>query len=234
MNSEEFIIETKKLGIELTEKQLRQFETYCNELLEYNKHTNLTAIRVKDDVYLKHFYDSMTLIKNIKLTNESVIDIGTGPGFPGVVLKIIFPDIKLTLLDSNNKKTKFLSFICEKLQFNDVLIVNKRIEDFVKENRYNYDVATARAVSHLRIISELSLPLIKENGVFIALKGDATKEIEESIETLKVLNSKIVLETRFLLPKEESKRTILSIKRLGDIPNIYPRSYDKIVKKPLK
>ncbi len=234
MNKEEFLLETQKLGIELNDFQLSQLEVYCNELLEYNKHTNLTAIRNPEDVYLKHFYDSMTIVKNIKLTNESVIDVGTGPGFPGVVLKIIFPEINLTLLDSNNKKTKFLTYICEKLGYNDIKIVNERIEEFVKENRYSFDIVTARAVSHLRIISELCLPLIKENGLFIALKGDATLEIEESKDTLRVLNSEIVLETKFLLPKENSKRTILSIKRNKDIQNIYPRSYDKIVKKPLK
>lgn len=234
MNKETFIEETKKLGLALTFKQLEQFEIYCNELLEYNKHTNLTAIRNVEDVYLKHFYDSITIIKNINLDNESVIDIGTGPGFPGLVLKIIFPNINLTLVDSNNKKTKFLAFICEKLEFNDVMIVNDRIENYVKNNRFKYDVVTARAVSHLRIISELCLPLINNKGVFIALKGDVTTEISEAKETLEILNSEIIKVSEFLLPYENSKRTILSIKRNNVIPNIYPRSYDKILKKPLK
>jgi len=234
MNREEFILETSKLGITLDEKQLEQFDVYCHELLEYNKHTNLTAIRNPEEVYLKHFYDSITIVKNILLTNEKVIDVGTGPGFPGVVLKIMFPEIHLTLLDSNNKKTKFLAFICEKLGFQDVIIINDRVESFVKNNRYAFDIVTARAVSHLRIISELCLPLINDTGLFIALKGDATKEIEESTTTLKILNSEIIKETKFLLPKENSKRTILSIKRNTEIPNIYPRNYDKIVKKPLK
>lgn len=234
MNKEEFILEASKLGIDLTENQLEQFEVYCNTLLEYNKHTNLTAIRTKEDVYLKHFYDSMTIIKNVNLNKEKVIDVGTGPGFPGIVLKIIFPEIDLTLLDSNNKKTKFLTFICEELNFNEVKIINDRIESFVKNNRYNFDIVTARAVSHLRIISELCLPLIKENGLFIALKGEATNEVIESRETLKILNSEIIKETKFLLPKENSKRTILSIKRYKEIPDLYPRNYDKIVKKPLK
>lgn len=234
MNKEEFILEVEKLGIKLTQKQLEQFKIYAEELLEYNKHTNLTAIRNVDDVYLKHFYDSITIVKNISLDTERVIDVGTGPGFPGVVLKIIFPNIKLTLLDSNNKKTKFLTYITNKLELTGVEIVNDRIESYVKENRYKFDIVTARAVSHLRIINELCLPLLKIDGTFIALKGDASIEIEESKETLKVLNSEIILETKFLLPKENSKRTILSIKRNGDIKKDYPRSYDKIVKKPLK
>ena len=234
MNKERFIEEVKLLGINLTDKQLEEFDIYCNELLEYNKHTNLTAIRNIDDVYLKHFYDSLTVIKNITLDNESVIDVGTGPGFPGVVLKIAFPNIKLTLLDSNNKKTKFLTYICDKLDFNDVTVVNDRIENYVKDNRYKFDIVTARAVSHLRIISELCLPLIKDNGTFIALKGDVTTELDESNETLEVLNSSVIKTTEFLLPIENSKRTILSIKRNKEIPNIYPRAYDKIVKKPLK
>lgn len=234
MNKENFILETKKLGVELTKEQLEQLEIYCNELLEYNKHTNLTAIKTTEEVYLKHFYDSITIVKNINLTNESVIDVGTGPGFPGVVLKILFPEINLTLLDSNNKKTKFLTYICEKLGLNNVTIINDRIEAFVKDNRYAFDVVTARAVSHLRIISELCLPLLKETGIFVALKGDATLEIEESTKTLSILNSVIIKETKFLLPYENSKRTILSIKRIKEIPNIYPRTYDKILKKPLK
>ena len=234
MNKEEFILEVEKLGIKLTEKQLEQFETYANELLEYNKHTNLTAIRNIEDVYLKHFYDSITVVKNVILDQEKVIDVGTGPGFPGVVLKIIFPNIKLTLLDSNNKKTKFLTYIINKLELDDVVIVNDRIESFVKENRYTFDIVTARAVSHLRIISELCLPLLKIEGTFIALKGDASLEIKESKDTLKILNSEIIKETKFLLPKENSNRTILSIKRNGDIKEDYPRTYDKIIKKPLK
>lgn len=234
MNKEEFLVETKKLGIDLTNEQLELFELYCNELLLYNEHTNLTAIRTKEGVYLKHFYDSITFVKNKKLNDEFVIDVGTGAGFPGVVLKIIFPNIKLTLLDSNNKKTTFLTHLIKKLGLKDVVVVNERIEEFVKNNRYAYDIVTARAVSHLRIISELCLPLIKENGTFIALKGEASDEVSESEATLNILNSEIVLENKFLLPLENSKRTILSIRRNKDIPNIYPRSYDKILKKPLK
>ena len=234
MNKEEFIEEVGKLGLNLTDKQLAEFDIYCKELLEYNKHTNLTAIRNVEDVYLKHFYDSLTIVKNINLDKELVIDVGTGPGFPGVVLKIVFPNINLTLLDSNNKKTKFLSYICKKLEFKDVIIINDRIENFVKNNRYKFDIVTARAVSHLRIISELCLPLLNDEGVFIALKGDVTTELEETKETLRVLNSSVINISEFLLPIENSKRTILSIKRNNEIPNTYPRSYDKIVKKPLK
>ena len=234
MNKEEFIEEVGKLGLNLTDKQLAEFDIYCKELLEYNKHTNLTAIRNVEDVYLKHFYDSLTIVKNINLDKELVIDVGTGPGFPGVVLKIVFPNINLTLLDSNNKKTKFLSYICKKLEFKDVIIINDRIENFVKNNRYKFDVVTARAVSHLRIISELCLPLLNDEGVFITLKGDVTTELEETKETLKVLNSGVINISEFLLPIENSKRTILSIKRNNEVPNTYPRSYDKIVKKPLK
>ena len=188
MNKEKFIKELKDLGIVLTANQINQFKIYCNELLEYNKHTNLTAIRNVEDVYLKHFYDSLTIVKNIKIDKEKIIDVGTGPGFPGLVLKIAFPNIDLTLLDSNNKKTKFLSHMINVLNLNDVKIINARIEDYIKENRYSFDIVTARAVSHLRIISELCLPLTKEDGVFIALKGEATNEILETKETLEELN----------------------------------------------
>lgn len=234
MNKELFIEELSKLGIPVTTDKLNKLEIYCKELLEYNKHTNLTAIKDVEGVYLKHFYDSLTIIKNIELNNQKIIDVGSGAGFPGLVLKIFFPNLELTLLDSNNKKTKFLIYMCEKLNFSDINIVNDRIENFVKNNRYSFDIVTARAVSHLRIISELCLPLLNETGIFIPLKGDIDNELKESADTLKVLNSEIIKITEFLLPIENSKRTILSIKRKGIIDDLYPRVYDKIVKKPLK
>lgn len=233
MNENVFKEELLKLGINISEEQLNQLKVYCEELLEYNKHTNLTAIKDKESVYLKHFYDSITFIKAVNLKNQSIIDVGTGAGFPGIVLKIVFPNIHLTLLDSNNKKTKFLSYICDKLGI-DATIVNDRIENFVKENRYMFDIVTARAVSHLRIISELCLPLLKDDGLFIPLKGELSNELVESKETLEVLNSKILNQIEFLLPIENSKRTILIIKRIDKISTDYPRSYDKIIKKPLK
>lgn len=233
MNEKVFKEEVLKLGINLTDEQLNKLEMYCAELLDYNKHTNLTAIKETDAVYLKHFYDSLTIVKAIELNDQKIIDVGTGAGFPGIVLKIMFPTINLTLLDSNNKKTKFLDYICKKLDL-EVTIINDRIENFVKNNRYKFDIVTARAVSHLRIISELCLPLLNNDGVFIPLKGDLSNELEESKETLNALNSTVVSRIEFLLPIEFSKRTILVIKRNADIPNEYPRSYDKIVKKPLK
>ena len=152
MNEKNFKEEALKLGINLTEDQLKKLKIYCTELLEYNKHTNLTAIKEIDAVYLKHFYDSLTIIKVIKLDNQNIIDVGTGAGFPGVVLKIIFPNINLSLLDSNNKKTKFLDYICKKLDL-EVTIINDRIENFVKYNRYKFDIVTARAVSHLFLMN---------------------------------------------------------------------------------
>lgn len=233
MNENVFKDELLKLGITISKEQLNKLEIYCEELLEYNKHTNLTAIKDKESVYLKHFYDSLTFIKAVELNNQKIIDVGTGAGFPGLVLKIMFPSINLTLLDSNNKKTKFLSYICEKLEI-EATIVNDRIENFVKDNRYKFDIVTARAVSHLRIISELCLPLLKDDGLFIPLKGELSNELVESMETLEVLNSKILNKIEFLLPIEKSKRTILIIKQMDNISNEYPRSYDKIVKKPLK
>lgn len=235
MNKEEFIIETEKLGIKVTKEHLEKLNIYFKTLFEYNEHTNITAIKTIKGVYLNHFYDSLTIVKNVDLTkNLSLLDIGSGAGFPGMVLKIFFPNIKLTLLDSNNKKTRFLELLCKNLGFNDVEIINDRSENFIKNKRESYDIVTGRAVAHLRILLELSLPFVKKDGEFVAMKGNIKEELDESIETLEVLNASIIKTSSFELPYEHSKRTIISIKINDKLSDIYPRTYDKIIKKPLK
>ena len=139
MNKDEFIKELNLLNIKITDNQLEQLDLYCKYLLEYNKHTNLTAIKEEDKVYLKHFYDSLTIKKVIDLTKyNNLIDVGTGAGFPGLVLKIIFPHLKVTLLDSNNKKINFLQEITTKLKLENIEIIHSRVEDYVKNNRETY------------------------------------------------------------------------------------------------
>ena len=151
MTKNEFLAELAKLGINLTEKQINDLEIYAKFLLEYNSHTNLTAIIELNDVYLKHFYDSLTIVKNIDLTKiANLLDIGTGAGFPGMVLKIVFPSLKVTLLDSNNKKIAFLKELAKKLNLN-VEIVYDRAEIFVQNRREFYDIVTSRAVADLSI-----------------------------------------------------------------------------------
>ncbi|MCX4365145.1 MAG: 16S rRNA (guanine(527)-N(7))-methyltransferase RsmG [Bacilli bacterium] len=234
MNKEEFLKHLDELNISLAEKQVNQLETYANFLLSYNEHTNLTAIKKKDDVYLKHFYDSLTLVKYLNLNDyESLVDIGTGAGFPGVVLKIVYPHLKVTLIDSNNKKIKFLDELIKLLEVKNIETINVRSEDYARNNKDSYDIVTARAVTSLPVLSELCLPLVKIGGYFIPLKADATEEISLAKNIIKELNGEIESINEFSLPIENSKRTIIKIKKVDKTPDKYPRTYDKM-KKALK
>ena len=170
MNLEEFIEEVKTLGIDVTKAQLEKLDIYCNFLLEYNTHTNLTAIKNREEVYLKHFYDSLTLIKAIDLKKENtLLDIGSGAGFPGMVLKIFFPELQIYLVDSNNKKTRFLTELKAKLGVDKLEVINNRIENLTKEFINKMDVVTARAVTNLPVLVELALPLVAINKYFIVI-----------------------------------------------------------------
>lgn len=235
MNKEQFNEELIKLGLNLTEEQLKQLDTYCNFLLEYNKHTNLTAIKEVEQVYLKHFYDSLTFIKSIDLNEiDNLIDIGTGAGFPGMVLKIAYPHLKVTLLDSNNKKINFLQELTMKLGLKDVEFYHGRAEEFVVKNREKYDIVTARAVSNMCVLTELCMPLVKEEGYFIAMKGSNEEEVNESLYAIEILGGIVEKNIKFSLPYETSERQLVKIKKVKNTPNIYPRRYDKITKSPLK
>lgn len=231
MNKEEFILELKKINIDLTDKQIQKLEKYKDLLLEYNKHTNLTAIREEKLVYLKHFYDSLTISNYIK--SGSILDIGTGAGFPGMVLAIIRDDLEVTLLDSNNKKIKFLEYLKNELSINNVILIYDRAEHYVKENLEKFDYVTSRAVASLRVLCELAIPALKVGGCFIAMKGNLDEEFNESLNTIEFLNSKILIRNQFKLPKEFSIRENLIITKNASVDNRYPRDYDKIVKKPL-
>ena len=231
MNKDEFIKELKNINITLTLEQLNNLEKYKDLLLEYNKHTNLTAIREENLVYLKHFYDSLTISKYIE--NKNVLDIGTGAGFPGMVLAITRPDIHVTLLDSNNKKIKFLEYLKDKLNITNVTLIHDRAENYIKKHLEEFDYVTSRAVADLRILCELAIPALKINGIFIAMKGNLETELQNSKNTIEILNSSITLEDKFKLPIENSVRENILITKNASVDNIYPRSYDKIVKKPL-
>ena len=237
MTADKFVEELKKINIELTKEQLDKFKKYAEFLLEYNKTTNLTAIRDIEGIYLKHFYDSLLLFEDnwvdfSKVSN--LIDVGTGAGFPGVVIKIMYPNISVTLLDSNNKKTTFLKELVKVLDLKDVTIVNDRAENYVKDHRQLFDVSIARAVSELRIIAELCLPLTKVDGNFIALKGNYEEEVKAAEGALKKLNSGIGRIKERQLPIENSRRSFIYIKNYEQIDKMYPRRYEQIVKKPLK
>lgn len=231
MNKEQFKEELKKLNITLTKNQENQLEEYYNLLIEENKKINLTTITKKEDVYLKHFYDSLTIIKVIDLTKkETLIDIGTGAGFPGLVLKIVFPNLKVTLLDSLNKRINFLNKVIEKLNLTNIKTVNSRIETYQKET---FDIVTSRAVSKINILLELSCQLVKKEGFLILLKANALEELKASKNSLDKLNFKLIKKEEFLLPIENSLRTILKFQKIKATPNKYPRNFAKIKKNPL-
>ena len=230
MNKKEFINALKELNISVTPLQLEKLNIYYNLLIEENKKYNLTAITNKEDVYLKHFYDSLTLTKIITLSNQHICDIGTGAGFPGIVLKIIFPDLKVTLLDSTEKKCKFLKLIISKLNLNNIDVINERAEIYSKTTREKYEIATCRAVSHLNIISEIIIPMIKVKGYFLPLKGEIDREINEGLNILEKLNAQLIEIKTYKLPIENSSRSIPIIQKINTTATIYPREYNKIIK----
>ncbi len=232
MNKEEFIKELKTLGINITPSQLEKLEFYKEFLIEYNTHTNLTAIKEEQGIYLKHFFDSLTISEYIK-EGQKVLDIGTGAGFPGMVLAILREKTNFVLLDSNNKKIKFLTELKDKLQLTNVELIYDRAENYVKNHLEEFDIVTSRAVSDLRILTELSLPALKIGGLFIPLKGNIDSELDSSKDTIELLNGKILAKKEFVLPKENSRRTILVIEHKETTDKKYPRSFDKILKKPL-
>lgn len=235
MNKENFIIELQKLNINLTPKQISDLDYYCHFLIEYNQHTNLTAIKEENQVYLKHFYDSLTIVKGLDLSKyHNLIDIGTGAGFPGMVLKIVFPHLNITLLDSNNKKITFLQQLAEKLNLTNINFFHGRAEEFCQKNRETFEIVTARAVSNMNTLAELCLPLVKKDYYFIALKGSNKEEIIDAQNAISILGGKIEKNIEFNLPIENSGRNIVVIKKIKNTPNVYPRRYEKIIKKPLK
>lgn len=235
MNKENFIIELQKLNINLTPKQISDLDYYCHFLIEYNQHTNLTAIKEENQVYLKHFYDSLTIVKGLDLSKyHNLIDIGTGAGFPGMVLKIVFPHLNITLLDSNNKKITFLQQLAEKLNLTNINFFHGRAEEFCQKNRETFEIVTARAVSNMNTLAELCLPLVKKDYYFIALKGSNKEEIIDAQSAISILGGKIEKNIEFNLPIEDSGRNIVVIKKIKNTPNVYPRRYEKIIKKPLK
>ena len=234
MTQNEFIESLLNINIKITEKQLEQLNKYYELLIEYNKVMNLTGITEKEQVYLKHFYDSLTITKIIDLNKEKTLcDIGTGAGFPGLVIKILFPNLKITLVDSLNKRIEFLKVVIKELELENVETIHARAEEFAKENREKYDVVVSRAVANLSTLLEYNIPILKTNKYFIAFKGNAEQEINESENALKVLNSIIENKIEFKLPKEESTRTLLKIKKQKVTNEKYPRKFSEIKKKAL-
>lgn len=233
MNKEIFIKKVSKLNINLTDIMLNQLEEYYHVLVEENKKYNLTAITNKEDVYLKHFYDSLTLSRIIELDNQSLCDIGTGAGFPGLVLKIVFPNLKVTLVDATQKKCNFLNIVINRLNLKDIEVVNARAEIYSKEVREKYDIVTSRAVAPLKHLLEYSVPLVKVNGNYIAMKSDITKELENISNYEKKLNLSTPKILTFTLPFEDSVRTLIKYQKKEKTNLKYPRRYNEIKKKDI-
>ena len=233
MNKEKFIEELLKLHIEISDIQLEKLEKYYEILERENKLYNLTAITEKESVFLKHFYDSLTIVKIIDLNNESLCDLGTGAGFPGMVLKIIFPNLKVTLIDATLKKCNFLEKVIKELKLENIKVINARVEEYAKIEREKYDIVTARAVAPLKHLLEYGVPLLKVNGTFVAMKGNINEElngIENYENKLKIKQNKRI---DFQLPIENSNRTLISFIKIEVTNNKYPRKYTEIKKKSL-
>lgn len=231
MNKEEFKNKVEELGIIITDEMLTKLNKYYELLITWNKKFNLTRITEEKEVYLKHFYDSLSIKRAINLYNyNNLVDVGTGAGFPGIVLAIIFKNLKIDLIEANSKKCSFLTVVKETLSLDNIQIINERAESYAKIAREKYEIATCRAVSHLNIISEIIIPMIKVSGYFLPLKGEIDKEIKEGLSILTKLNAKLVEVKTFKLPIENSNRSILIIKKINTTNIIYPREYNKIIK----
>ena len=225
----------KEINIVFTEEQLQKFYQYMNLLIEWNEKINLTAIVEPKEIILKHFIDSLTIIKYIE-PNKSVIDIGTGAGFPGIPVKIMREDLDITLLDSLNKRIHFLNEVIQKLELKNITAIHARIEEFAKNKQYReaFDVATSRAVANLTTLSEYMLPMVDLKGMAICMKGsEINEEISKSKNSIKLLGGKIDKIEEFTLPKSDNRRNLILIKKERQTPGKYPRKPGIPSKEPL-
>ena len=209
MNKEEFLKELSKLNIHPTEEQLNQLGRYYQLLIEWNEKINLTRITTKEDVYLKHFYDSLTLSLVVDLNNiNTLCDVGTGAGFPGIVLKIFYPNLKITLIDALQKRVNYLNEIIKELNLKDIKAIHIRAEDYHEK----FDIVTSRAVANIEKLLKYTMHLLNKDGLMIAMKGDIEKELTSEVKRKIELKYKIDRIHKFELPIENSKRCLLIIK----------------------
>ena len=222
MTPDEFLSALTEFDIQLSDKQIKQFERYFELLVEWNEKINLTAITEKNEVYLKHFYDSVTIAFDFKFNNQSIVDVGAGAGFPSIPLKIIYPDLKITIVDS-----------FKELALTDCKAISVRAEDYAKDNREKCDIVMARAVARLNILDELCLPLVKVGGYFLALKGlKADEELQEAKRGIDILGGSVEEIVDFTLTNNDHRSNII-IKKVKTTPNKFPRMFAKIKKQPL-
>jgi len=225
----------KELNIELSDLQLEKFYKYMNILVEWNKFMNLTGITEPEEVITKHFIDSLTVLDKVN-KNASIIDVGTGAGFPGIPIKIAFPETKVVLLDSLNKRIKFLNEVIEKLELNNIETIHGRAEEYGrnKNHREKYDIAIARAVAPLNILLEYLIPFAKVNGKCLCMKGSSSEEeIINSKNAIKILGGEIVKTEDFYIPNTDIKRRIVQVNKVKETNNKYPRKAGTPSKEPL-
>jgi len=227
MNEKEFVEALKEKGIQLTDEQINQFKQYFELLVEWNEKMNLTAITDLEGVYLKHFYDSISASFYFDFTKvTTVCDVGAGAGFPSLPIKICFPHLHVTIVDSLNKRIGFLNHLSEQLNLDHVEFVHARAEEFGQNPKYRekFDVTTARAVARLSVLSEFCIPLVKKGGNFVALKAAAgPEELKDAKKAISTLGAKIKEEYAYKLPVEESDRTLYVFDKIKETPKKYPR-----------
>ena len=231
----DFIGKLKEFNIEINEEQIKSFEKYMNLLLEWNEKINLTAITQPDEVKLKHFVDSLTVLKYIN-DDDKVIDIGTGAGFPGIPLKIMKENTKITLLDSLNKRINFLNIVIETLNLSNIQAIHGRAEEIARNKLYRekYDVTVSRAVANLSTLSEYMLPFVKVGGKCICMKGaNVNEEIEKAKNAIKELGGEIERVDNFYLSDNDNERNIIIIRKVKETSSKYPRKAGMPSKEPL-
>lgn len=236
-DTSQFEKDLEVLGIKLNEKQIKQFLTYYEMLVEWNSFMNLTAITEFEDVMKKHFIDSISLIKAYDISKPvNVIDVGTGAGFPGLALKIAYPNLKITLLDSLNKRIQFLNEVIQKLQLEEITTIHGRAEDYSKREEYRekFDLCVSRAVANLSTLSEYCLPYVKKGGYFVSYKSEkVSEEIIIAENAIKILGGIIDRQVEFYLPKSDIYRNLFVIKKVENTPKKYPRKAGLPSKEPL-
>lgn len=229
--------ETEALGIVLSHGQAEQFYRYYELLAEWNKVMNLTAITGEQDVVTKHFTDSLSLVKALEMGDLSVMDVGTGAGFPGIPLKIAFPQLQVTLLDSLNKRVKFLNQVCEELELEGITAVHGRAEDYGQDSGYRecYDLCVSRAVANMASLAEYCMPFVKVGGWFVPYKsGEIEEELAAGKMAVKILGGEIRGVERFALPGAEVMRSLVKICKVKKMSKKYPRKSGLPTKEPLK
>lgn len=226
-----------ELGLDIDDKMVEKFNSYKNLLIHWNKKINLTGITEENEIMIKHFLDSLTCITTGVISCDSkIIDVGTGAGFPGIPLNIYYDNLNITLLDSLNKRIKYLKTVCEEISLKNVELIHGRAEDFGKKENYRekYDIAVARAVADLSVLSEYCLPFVKINGYFIAQKGPkAYEEASKSEKSISILGGEIIDTVNIKLPFSEIEHTLVVIKKIKRTPKKYPRKAGTPSKKPL-